>query len=76
MTNQQQLLQKSTTTSKCSCKGCTNNATSFILARQKVYLCDDCFNKLVSQAICCRTPKSPQNTIKRKLDQKQENIYD
>jgi hypothetical protein len=73
MTN---IIQKSTTTSKCSCKGCNNQATSYILTRQKVYLCDECFEKLASQAIANRTPKSPQNTIKRKLDQKREENYE
>ncbi len=68
------LLHKSTTTAKCSCKGCTNSATSYILAKQKVYLCDSCFERLANEAISRRTPKSPQNTIKRKLDKKQEEI--
>ena len=72
MTN---LLQKSTTTAKCSCKGCTNSATHYILAKQKIYLCDSCFERLASEAISRRTPKSPQNTIKRKLDKKQEETY-
>ena len=70
------LLQHSTTPAKCSCKGCNNSATSYILAKSKIYLCDECFERLASEAISRRTPKSPQNTIKRKLDQRQEVLYD
>ena len=71
MTN---LINKSTTQSKCSCRGCNNQATSYILTRQRVYLCDECFERLATQAIAQRTPKSPQNTIKRKLEQKREEL--
>ena len=73
MTN---LLQHTTTPAKCSCRGCTNTASSYILAKQKVYICDECFEQLASQAIASRTPKSPKNTIKRKLDKKLEEIND
>ena len=73
MTN---LISKSTATAKCSCKGCNNPATSYILTKQKVYFCDECFERLASEAIARRTPKSPQNTIKRKLDKKREENYD
>ena len=70
------LLQKTTNPAKCSCKGCNNSATSYILTKQKIYLCDECFERLACEAIACRTPKSPQNTIKRKLDKKREENYD
>lgn len=73
MTN---LFYKTATNAKCSCRGCNNKATSYLLARQKVYLCDTCFERLAAEAIAHRTPKSPTNTIKRKLDKKREEMYD
>ena len=69
MTN---LIQKTTSTAKCSCKGCNNTATNYILAKQKVYFCNDCFERFANEVISRRTPKSPQNTIKRKIDKKRE----
>ena len=73
MTN---LIYKTATNAKCSCRGCNNIATSYLLARQKVYLCDECFQRLATEVISCRTPNSPTNTIKRKLDKKREENYD
>ncbi len=71
-----QLLNQSKTPSKCSVRGCCNQTTNYFDGKKhKIYLCDECFATLGELAITRRTPKSPTNTIKRKMTQQQEELH-
>lgn len=71
----EKMLTKSTEKIKCDVKDCKNDAQSYFAAkglRGKFFICESCLNKLVADAKNERVPKSPQNTIKRKIDVKQK----
>ncbi len=69
------MLQKTETKTKCDVRDCKNLAVCFIPSKGRpgrFYLCKDCVDALCKSVISARTPKSPKNTIKKIIDQKQQ----
>ena len=61
---------------KCDVMDCKNLATCYLPCKGKVgkfFLCADCLQKLLANAQNRRPPKSPKNTIKRMIDEKEAN---
>lgn len=59
---------------RCDVKDCKNSAEFCLPSKGKVgkfFLCRNCLDKLVGQAMAFRTPKSPKNTIKKIIDEKE-----
>jgi hypothetical protein len=59
---------------KCDMKDCKNMASFSLPSKGKVgryFLCKDCLEKLVEEVMAVRTPKSPKNTIKKIIDNKE-----
>ena len=68
------MLEKIKTNVKCDVWNCKNTAEYYLVCKGKlkrVCLCKECVSKIAnSQATT--PPKSPQNAIKRKIEQKQK----
>ncbi len=59
---------------RCDVKDCKYAAEFCLPSKGKVgkfFLCRNCLDKLVGQAMAFRTPKSPKNTIKKIIDEKE-----
>lgn len=62
---------------KCDVKNCKNNAEFYFETKGRggrTFLCDECLQKLLSETRLRCVPKSPQNSIKRKLEQKAKEV--
>ncbi len=74
------MINQTTVKIKCDVADCRNMATCFVSAKGKsgkFFLCDDCLNKIVTDATNRRPPKSPKNTIKKLIEKKEaERNYD
>ena len=60
---------------KCDVKNCKNDADYFFETKGRVgkcFICKSCYDALVNDALKKRAPKSPQNTIKKLMEQKEE----
>lgn len=70
------MIYPTTDKTKCDIKDCKNNAEFYLLAKGrsgKFFLCKDCLEKLYKSLLTHRTPKSPKNTIKKIIDEKEKN---
>ena len=74
------MLTPITNKTKCDVKDCKNDADYQFATKGragKCFLCLKCLAELATQGKTVTVPKSPQNTIKRKMDMKsEENSYD
>ena len=74
------MLTPITNKTKCDVKDCKNDADYQFATKGragKCFLCSKCLEQLSSQGMALRAPKSPKNTIKRKMEMKsEENSYD
>ena len=62
---------------KCDVRDCRNDAEYAFPVKGiigKCYLCASCLADIVKQCPTQRTPKSPANTIKRKMDEKNKEL--
>ena len=69
------MIEKTTEKTKCDVKDCKNSAVWYLPVKGKVgkmFLCEECCNKLYKQMVATHTPKSPKNTIKKIIDKKAE----
>ena len=69
------MVTKTTATTKCDVRDCKNfSEFAFeIKGRQgQCFLCKECYEKLVAEGRKLLVPKSPCNTIKKKLDKRAE----
>ena len=74
------MLTKITNKTKCDVRDCKNDA-EFSFATKgrtgKCFLCSKCLGELSSQGKTVTVPKSPKNTIKKKMEMKlQEQNHD
>lgn len=64
---------------KCDVRDCKNPAECYFeikgRAGSKLFLCKQCLEKLTGDVFKRKVPKSPQNAIKRKMEQKREEQY-
>lgn len=64
---------------KCDVKNCKNAADYYFEVKGragKCFLCGQCFDALVSDALKKRAPKSPVNSIRKQMSKKEkENAY-
>ena len=68
------MLTKTTLKTKCDVFDCKNLADCYLPAKGKTgkfFLCADCLQKLSAEASLRRPPKSPKNTIKKLMDNKE-----
>lgn len=68
------MLTKTTLKTKCDVYDCKNLADYYLPAKGKIgkfFLCADCLKKLIEEAELRRPPKSPKNTIKKIIDNKE-----
>lgn len=64
-----------TVKTKCDVKNCKNDAEYFFETKGrngKCFLCKHCYDALASDALKKRVPKSPKNTIRKLMDEKEE----
>ena len=69
------MLTTITNKTKCDVKDCKNDAVYYFATKGrmgKCFVCAQCLDKLISQGRTLRTPKSPQNTIKKQMERKIE----
>ena len=69
------MIYSTTEKTKCDVKDCKNMATWYVAVKGKsgkLFLCEECRDKLYKEAIATHTPKSPKNTIKKIIDRKAE----
>ena len=60
---------------KCDVRDCKNMAEYAFETKGRqgrCYLCKNCYEQMLDEGRKLRVPKSPQNTIKKKLDKKAE----
>ena len=74
------MLTKITSKTKCDVRDCKNDAEFFYATKGRVgkcFLCSKCLAELTAQGTVLRTPKSPANAIKKKMELKsQEQKHD
>ena len=74
------MLTPITNKTKCDVRDCKNNAEfQFDVKGRagKCFLCSKCLKELTDQATAVRVPKSPKNTIRKKMELKsQEQEHD
>ena len=74
------MLTPITNKTKCDIKDCKNDAEYQFATKGRVgkcFLCLKCLEELITQGATLRVPKSPKNTIKKKMELKsQEQNYD
>ena len=59
----------------CDVKDCKNIASFCLPSKGKAgrfFVCADCLEKIVKEAMAARTPKSPKNTIKKIIENKEK----
>ena len=69
------MVTTTTVKTKCDVRDCKNMAEYAFetKGRQgKCYLCKNCYEQILDEGRKSRVPKSPQNTIKKKLDKRTE----
>lgn len=62
---------------KCDVKNCKNAADYYFETKGragKCFICRQCFEAFTDDAVKLRAPKSPKNSIRKKMDEK-ENAY-
>lgn len=73
------MLTQITTKTKCDARDCKNDAEYQFATKGRVgrcFLCGHCLEALTAEGKAFRVPKSPQNTIKKKMELKsQEQNY-
>ena len=74
------MLQPITNKTKCDVRDCKNNAEYQFAIKGRAgrcYLCSKCLSDIAGEGLAPRVPKSPQNTIKKKMELKnKEQNYD
>ena len=73
------MLKPTTLKTKCDVMDCKNLAACYLPAKGKsgkFFLCDSCLHQLAASIDGRRPPKSPKNTIKRKIEEKETENYD
>ena len=74
------MLTRITNKTKCDVRDCKNDAEFTFATKGRVgrcFLCSKCLAQLTSQAKTLSVPKSPTNTIKKKMELKsQEQNHD
>ncbi|MCM1289958.1 MAG: hypothetical protein NC132_04595 [Corallococcus sp.] len=73
------MLNKTTLKTKCDVTDCKNLAECYVAAKGKIgkfFLCADCLQKIATEASLLRPPKSPKNTIKKIIEQKEAKLYE
>ena len=69
------MIYSTTEKTKCDVKDCKNAAGWYLPVKGRVgkmFLCQECRDKLYKEALAACTPKSPKNTIKKIIDKKAE----
>lgn len=67
------MIYPATSKTKCDVKNCKNDAAYYFEIKgafAKCFLCKSCYERIADEAARSRAPKSPQNTIKRKQEEK------
>ena len=65
------MLNTISTKLKCDAKDCKNEAKFFFETKGrsgKCFLCESCLNAILAEGRRQTVPKSPQNTMKKRLD--------
>ncbi|MCH5153054.1 MAG: hypothetical protein J1F68_03765 [Clostridiales bacterium] len=73
------MLTPITNKTKCDVRDCKNDAEYFYPTKGrtgKCFLCSKCLAELSTQGRTVTVPKSPKNTIKKKMEMAQEQNYD
>lgn len=73
------MLIKTETKMKCDVKDCKNDACYCFAVKGrggKCFVCARCLTELMCDARKATVPKSPQNAIKRKMEQKSEATHE
>lgn len=72
-----QLVTKTEAKVKCDLRDCKNDASYCVFGKGRIgrfYLCKQCLDDIVANVVKSRTPKSPKNTIKKIIDEKEITI--
>ncbi len=67
------MINKTIYRTTCDVKNCKNMASFSFDSKGrmgKVYLCQECLEKIASESMQMSVPKSVRNSIKRKMDEK------
>lgn len=70
------MILTTTAKTKCDIKNCKSEAAYYFETKGafgKCFLCKACCERLADELNKSRAPKSPQNTIKRKQEEKRSN---
>lgn len=69
------MIYSTTEKTKCDVQNCKNLAVRYLPVKgkpSKIFLCQECLDRLYQEITAARTPKSPKNTIKKIIDRKEE----
>ena len=72
------MLTKTNVKTKCDVLNCKNLAVCYLPAKGKLgklFLCEQCLAQLAAEVHGHRPPKSPKNTIKKVMDEKEKEAY-